>query len=128
MTTEFKIIGFTDKVNECDCCGRTELKGTYCISIDSNELYYGVTCAANAVGSTSKDIKEQVKKIDLEKNIHDLVTEATNEYLKNKVIKLALKKGIDKSEFLLKYGKVVDVMNDSKCYQYGSYNSYINYN
>jgi len=43
--SDFKIIGFTDKVNECDCCGRTELKGTYCISIEGSEFYYGSSCA-----------------------------------------------------------------------------------
>ena len=59
MTTEFKIIGFTDKVNECDCCGKTELKGTYCISIDGNEFYYGSTCALNTIKVSSDDIKIQ---------------------------------------------------------------------
>ena len=126
MTTDIKIIGFTDKVNECDCCGRTELKGTYCISIEGNELYYGVTCAANVTNYTTEVIKKEVKKIELEKNINQLVVEATNEYLKNKVVKTALKKGISKSEFLLKYGEVIDELNTAKCYQYGSFNSYIN--
>lgn len=126
MTTEFKIIGFTDKVNECDCCGKTELKGTYCISIDGNEFYYGSTCASNTIKVSSDDIKKEVKKIELEKTISQLVVEATNEYLQNKVVKLALKKGFNKSDFLLKYGKVIDVLTTAKCYQYGSYNSYIN--
>jgi hypothetical protein len=59
MTTDFKIIGFTDKVNECDCCGRTQLKGTYCISIDGNEYYYGSTCAT----------KKGVNKVELKKEM-----------------------------------------------------------
>jgi hypothetical protein len=126
MTTEIKIIGFTDKVTDCDCCGKTGLKGTYCISIDGNEFYYGSTCATKNTGITSEIIKKKVKKIELEKSINQLVIEATNEYLKNKVVKLAIKKGIDKSEFLLKYGEVVDELNTAKCYQYGSFNSYIN--
>ncbi len=42
MTT---IIGYTDSITECECCGKTELKGTYCIDIDGTELYYGSTCA-----------------------------------------------------------------------------------
>jgi hypothetical protein len=125
MTTDIKIIGFTDKVNTCDCCGRSDLKGTYCISIDGVELYYGVSCAANATNYTTEVIKKEVKKIDLEKSIAILVLEASNEYLQNKVFKLAIKKGINKSEFLLKYGVVIDQINSSKCYQYGSYNSYI---
>jgi len=42
MTT---IIGYTDSITECECCGKTELKGTYCLDIDGTELYYGSTCA-----------------------------------------------------------------------------------
>ena len=125
MTTEFKIIGFTDKVNECDCCGKTELKGTYCIYIDGNEFYYGSTCASNTIKVSSDDIKKEVKKIELEKSINEMVLNAKFEYQQNKVFKLAIKKGITKVEFLLKYGKIVDVMNTEKCYQYGSFNSYI---
>ena len=59
MTTEFKIIGFTDKINDCDCCGRTGLKGTYCISIDGCEFYYGSTCAT----------KKGVNKVALKKEL-----------------------------------------------------------
>jgi hypothetical protein len=59
MTTEFKIIGFTDKVNECDCCNRTGLKGTYCISIDGNEYYYGSTCA-NKKGVNKVELKKEL--------------------------------------------------------------------
>lgn len=59
MTTEFKIIGFTDKVNECDCCGRTELKGTYCISIDGNEFYYGSSCATKK-GADKLSLKKEL--------------------------------------------------------------------
>ena len=125
MITEFKIIGFTDKVNECDCCGKTELKGTYCISIDGNEFYYGSTCASNTIKVSSDDIKKEVKKIELEKSINEMVLNAKFEYQQNKVFKLAIKKGITKVEFLLKYGEIVDVMNTEKCYQYGSFNSYI---
>jgi len=128
MTADIKIIGFTDKVNECDCCGRTELKGTYCISIEGNELYYGVTCAANVTNYTTEVIKKEVKKIEIEKNIAELVSEAKYQHLQNKVFKLALKKGISKSEFLLKYGEVIDELTTAKCYQYGSFNSYINNN
>lgn len=126
MTADIKIIGFTDKVNDCDCCGRTELNGTYCISIDGNELYYGVTCATNVTNYTKEVIIKEVKKIEVEKNIDKLVSEAKNEYSKNKVIKTAIKKGITKSEFLLKYGEVIDELTTAKCYQYGSFNSYIN--
>ena len=59
MTTEFKIIGFTDKVNECDCCNRIGLKGTYCINIDGNEFYYGTTCATKK-GANKVTLKKEL--------------------------------------------------------------------
>jgi hypothetical protein len=40
-----KIIAFTDSVNECDCCGKKGLKGTFCVEIEGNEFYFGSTCA-----------------------------------------------------------------------------------
>jgi len=125
MTSNFKIIGFTDKVNECDCCGKTELKGTYCISIDGNEFYYGSTCASNTINVSTDEIKKEVKKINLEKSIDEMVLNAKFKHQQNKVFKLAIKKGINKNNFLLKYGQIIDVMNNEKCYQYGSFNSYI---
>lgn len=79
MRTNFKIIGFTDKVNECDCCGRTELKGTYCISIDGNEFYYGSSCAT----------KKGVDKVELKKEISNY--QHTVKFVNGFI----LKKGID---------------------------------
>lgn len=127
LVSEFKIIGFTNSVNECDCCGKIRLKGTYCIEIDGNEFYYGSTCASKNINISSDEIKKEIKKIELYKNIDNLVNEAKTEFLQNKVFKLALKKGINKTDFLLKYGNVIDFLCNSKCYQYGSYNSYINF-
>lgn len=126
MTTEFKIIGFTDKVNECDCCGKTELKGTYCILIEGNEFYYGSTCASNTINVSTEEIKKQVKKIDLEKNICFLVESAKSEYSKRNVLKLALKKGINKIDFFLKYGVIADENNFGYFYEYANINVWVN--
>jgi len=52
------IIGYTDSINECDCCGKTELKGTYCIDLDGVELYYGSVCAFKSHGLTNDEQKE----------------------------------------------------------------------
>lgn len=52
------IIGFTDSVNTCECCGKTELKGTYCIILDGIELYYGSVCAFKSHGLTINEQKE----------------------------------------------------------------------
>lgn len=45
MSNVVKIIGFTDFQTTCDCCGKSELKGTYCIEVNGEELYYGSSCA-----------------------------------------------------------------------------------
>ena len=52
------IIGFTDSVNACECCGKTELKGTYCINLNGIELYYGSVCAFKSHGLTINEQKE----------------------------------------------------------------------
>lgn len=52
------IIGYTDSINECDCCGKTNLKGTYCIDLDGVELYYGSVCAFKSHGLTVEEQKE----------------------------------------------------------------------
>jgi len=88
MTTDFKIIGFTDKVNECDCCGRTDLKGTYCISIDGSEFYYGSSCAA----------KRGVNKVELKKELstYQHTAKFVNRFiLRNKINTLETTKILD---------------------------------
>jgi hypothetical protein len=63
MKADKMIIGFTDSVNECDCCGKTELKGTYCVIIDGIELYYGSTCVKNNLSISSDAIlNAEIKK------------------------------------------------------------------
>jgi hypothetical protein len=52
------IIGYTDSINECDCCGKINLKGTYCIDLDGVELYYGSMCAFKNHGLTTDEQKE----------------------------------------------------------------------
>ena len=125
MTADFKIIGFTDKINDCDCCGKTELKGTYCISIDGNEFYYGSTCASNTINISSDEIKKAVKKIELENNIDTLVSEAKYEYAKIKVLKLALKKGFNKIQFFLKYGEISFENDFGYFYEYANVNVWV---
>jgi ribosome-binding protein aMBF1 (putative translation factor) len=61
-----KIIGFTDSVTECECCGKSELKGTYCIEIDGVELYYGSTCAFKSHGISKEEQKEMKDKFTRE--------------------------------------------------------------
>lgn len=69
------IIGYTDSINECDCCGKTELKGTFCIDLDGVELYYGSVCAFKEHGITDEEKKEAIaafKKEQKNKKLYDL--------------------------------------------------------
>lgn len=54
MTT---IIGYTDSITECECCGKIDLKGTYCLDINGEELYYGSVCAFKSHGLTKDEQK-----------------------------------------------------------------------
>jgi hypothetical protein len=118
MTTEIKIIGFTDKVTDCDCCGKTGLKGTYCVSIDGNEFYYGSTCATKNTGITSETIKKEVVKINNISNVDLLMSEAKSEYAKVKIYTQAVKKGYSKDDFFKKYGKLDHSSNWEHFYEF----------
>lgn len=102
----FKIIGFTDTVKDCDCCGKSDLKGTYAIEIEGNEFYYGSVCASKAINVDVKEIKAEVSKIKLSNDIESEMIIAKSEYAKTLVYKKAISKGISKDEFFLKFGKL----------------------
>lgn len=61
----FRILGTTDEVDACDCCGKTGLKSTVAVvelDADGNELtgdtlYFGCTCAARAARREVKDVR-----------------------------------------------------------------------
>jgi recombinational DNA repair protein (RecF pathway) len=56
MENGIKILGFTDSVNECDCCGKTGIKGTFAVSIEGNEFHYGSTCAHKKHGFSKAQV------------------------------------------------------------------------
>lgn len=60
------IIGYTDSITECECCGKVDLKGTYCLDIDGVELYYGSVCAFKHHGVTIEEQKEAKAKFTKE--------------------------------------------------------------
>jgi hypothetical protein len=63
MTTA--ILGISDSVTTCECCGRTNLKKTVAVSFDSNApVYYGTECAARATGRKAKDVTVAAKVAD----------------------------------------------------------------
>lgn len=68
MTT-YRILGTTDDVTSCHCCGRTDLKSTVVLTvldIDGNptgETYYGSTCAAKAVKRSARDLRDAMTRL-----------------------------------------------------------------
>ncbi len=60
-----KFMGTTDDVTTCDCCGRADLKSTVAISIDeADPVFFGVVCAARALGRSAKDVRTETRRAD----------------------------------------------------------------
>jgi hypothetical protein len=45
----FKVLGTTDEITTCDCCGRKNLKCTVALDKDGEIVHYGRDCAGAAV-------------------------------------------------------------------------------
>jgi hypothetical protein len=70
-TLTWRSLGFTEDINECDICGKQELKGTVHMVIVSSEVgrteeevHAGVVCAARRVGTTAKVIRHAADEAD----------------------------------------------------------------
>ena len=90
MTIEYKVHRFTDSVTECDCCGKTDLKGTFCVELDGEELYFGSVCAMKNHG-----VDENVLKI------------AKRKFLNLPTYKFMVVSNTDHKEFVDRYSKYV---------------------
>lgn len=66
----YRVLGTTDDVTECECCGRADLKATVMLGIldaDGNVeevTYFGSSCGAKAAGWTAKFVRDEAKKAD----------------------------------------------------------------
>lgn len=62
-----KVLGFTDEITTCDCCGKRNLKGSFAIETNAGEIvHYGSVCVGRAYGSKqAKQIKFAAEKIAL---------------------------------------------------------------
>jgi hypothetical protein len=49
MAATIKILGISDEVTTCGCCGKSNLKRTVALDIDGGVVYYGTDCAAMAL-------------------------------------------------------------------------------
>lgn len=50
----FKVLGLSDDVTTCDCCGKTNLKKTVVLDNGEATVFYGVDCAATVLRGTKK--------------------------------------------------------------------------
>lgn len=68
MNTVAKFLGNSDDVTTCECCGRSDLKSTVALlldaELDTEPVYFGVVCAARALGRTSKEVRAESKAAD----------------------------------------------------------------
>lgn len=59
-----ELLGITDSMNTCDCCGKTDLKCTVAFrQSGGNIVYYGRICAQQWYGKSQKDINKEIKSI-----------------------------------------------------------------
>lgn len=58
--TSFKILGYDDSVNECDCCGKSNLKMTVVVEVNGEVMHYGCVCATRHTGLKSGEIKNAI--------------------------------------------------------------------
>jgi hypothetical protein len=56
---KFRILGSTNDVTTCECCGRTDLKKTVALDdYEGNIIYLGETCAAKAMEMKVNEFKK----------------------------------------------------------------------
>lgn len=67
----FKVLGTTDDVTDCHCCGRIGLKATVALQPldadggpDGEVVYFGMVCAAKAMRQSVKYVREQLSAIE----------------------------------------------------------------
>ena len=63
------ILGITNDVTQCSCCGRNDLKATVIIANEDGEIigYFGSTCARSYVTGTGTEIEKRAKRITRER-------------------------------------------------------------
>lgn len=61
-STMARALGIDDSVTTCDCCGKSGLKYTVAMELDSGEIvHYGCVCAARNTGKAQKTITSEIK-------------------------------------------------------------------
>ena len=61
-----KVLGYTEEVTTCDCCGKPNLKGSFAIETGAGEtVYYGSVCVNRVYGKKrGTAIQNEAKQIE----------------------------------------------------------------
>src|SRR5258707_10369859 len=58
----YEVLGYEEAVNTCDCCGKTNLNGTFAVERDDGEvLHFGCVCVTRHTGKAAKIIRKEAK-------------------------------------------------------------------
>lgn len=84
MTATFKILGITDEITNCDCCGRSNLKCTVALESETGDIvHYGRDCAGKAIygrksAKNTKVTEDKARMIQRCRDILPTVLDAIN--------------------------------------------------
>jgi hypothetical protein len=125
MEAEKIILGFTEEITDCDCCGKSDLKGTYAISLNGYISYFGSVCAFKIHAVSYEEQKEIKKECKRRSKAADKLKQMEadyngTQYQMDQMLKFVEKSNLDITAFILKYGKVVDELKDFLIYNIGS--------
>ena len=64
ITTGKQILGYTEEITECGCCGKTNLKGTYVVDFDGNGItYFGSKCIEKVYGVSKRNLDHMMVRL-----------------------------------------------------------------
>lgn len=118
------ILGYTDEITTCDCCGKVDLKGTYAIDFNGDISYYGSVCAFKVQGVTFEEQKEVkksfTKRVKAEAKFKEMESNHNGtDYSLVKMLRFVEAKKLDLIAFINKYGKKFDENNYYTAYEIG---------
>jgi len=123
-TIEKRILGFTDEITVCDCCGKADLKGTYAVDFEGTIAYYGSVCAFKVQGVSYEEQREvkktfikRIKAIDKFNKMEDEYN--GTQYSLVKMLRFVEEKKLDIMAFINKYGKKCDETDFYTAYEIG---------
>lgn len=69
VSTSYKILGITNDVTTCECCGRADLKATVIIGNEDGTVhgYYGRDCARAYVRGTGAQIERSARGVSFQR-------------------------------------------------------------